>query len=242
MDYDLSSLLHDSFASFANQMFTAIPCVIAEIPENLTDLRIHVKPVVNRKYKDGTSEEMDTMYNVPVLMQGSSTSMVSFPLHIGDNVLCVFSQRSIESFKAGDGLPSTPRDFRKFSQLDAMAIPGLYPFAKSINNPAVRKWEHNTQDLVVSHNIGQALETEIRILNSGGVVINTDQDVITNCKNSVVNCQNSQVNADTGVVNIPSTTWNGDINHTGVFSNTGSLSSNGKVLDTHTHAGSPPPD
>ena len=254
-DVDLPSLLTQSFQAGLNNVCTALPCMVVEIPNNLTDLRVHVQPLVNRKKKDGTSEEMNVLYNVPVIMMGSSTSMVSFPLHVGDTVLCVFSQRAIDVFKAGMGLPQTPSDFRKFDIRDAMAITGLYPFAKSLNNPAVRKWSHNTQDMVVCHNIGQATETEIRILNAGGIVINTDQDAVVNCKESELNCQKSTVNCDNSVLNTTtaevnasslavsasSTTWTGDINHSGVFNNSGSVISTGKVLDTHVHGASPPP-
>src|SRR5690606_34924800 len=115
-------------------------------------------------------------------------------LFVGDTVLCVFSQVGMDLFKSGRGEYSPPPDFRKMDSRDAIAIPGLVPFSKSLNNPSVRTWGHSTSDCVVSHNIGSGREVEIRLKASGDLIINTNQDVTVNCDDATVNCTNSEVN------------------------------------------------
>lgn len=238
----LPGLMSDAFRSQMNNVYTAMPCIVVAIPDNLTDMRVDVQPSLNKKYKDGRIEEQPVIFNVPLQMPGSSTTLISFPVHMGDTVLCVFSSRGLDAFKAGNGYPSTPTDFRKFDKRDAMAIPGLFPFSRSVNNPAVRKWAHNTQDLVVSHNISSGTEVEIRLDTSGNLTINTDQDVTVNANNATVNAQSSvAVSAPSMDVNVANTSWNGNINHSGTLSNSGTIVSNGVTVSGHIHASSPPP-
>lgn len=243
----LGDLLNSSIKSQLNNIYTAMPCTVVEVPNNLEDLRIHVQPSLNIKYKDGTSEERPVIFNVPVMMCGSSTTLISFPLHIGDTGLCIFSQRGLDTFKSGNGYPSTPTDYRKFDKRDAIFLPGLFPFAKSSNNPDIRKWSHNTDDLVIAHNIASANEVEIRLGKDGTLKINTEKDVTVNAKNAVVNTlENISMQAQ-GDINISAggsiamtstngTTWTGDVNHTGVFK------SNDVGISTHKHNGGPSPD
>ena len=52
---------------------------------------------------------------------------------------------------------------------DAVAIVGVHPFSKSPNRNAARKLPHNTDDLVVAHNIGTDRECEVRLTKSGDI-------------------------------------------------------------------------
>ncbi|MNX82926.1 hypothetical protein D3C86_1146690 [compost metagenome] len=221
----LGDLLNSSFKSQLNSIYTAMPCIVVAV-DDMAAMRISVQPVLNVKYKDGTSEERPVIFNVPVMMPGTNNTLISFPISVGDTGMCMFSQRGLDTFKSGNGYPSTPTDFRKFDKRDAVFVPGLYPFGKSVNNPDIRKWPHNTNDLVISHNIASGTEVEVRLGKNGNLTINTDQKVT--------------VNAGTAEINADSTVWNGDIRHNGSFTNTGTLTSNGTVLDTHVHSGIQP--
>ena len=96
-----------------------------------------------------------------------------------------------------------------------------------MNNPRVRKWRHNTDDLCLAHNIGHANEVEIRLTSDGKIVFNTDGDVEWNINTMKIN----------GTMKI-----SGDIQHDGSFVNNGSITSNYVTLSTHKHsAGGNPP-
>lgn len=141
---------------------------------------VDVQPLVNERFSNGTFIEHDTILNVPVVMLGSSTSMVSIPLNPNDTVLCVFSQRELTGFKAGTGAPSTPNTYRLMDQTDAIAIPGLYTTRTSLNQPSKRSLPHDTSDVVISHNIGTGYETEIRLKTDGTIQASGDTTIVGN--------------------------------------------------------------
>ena len=226
---------------------TAIPCVVTNVVGDLQNQRVDVRPSVNTLYKDGTNEENEQILGVPVVFPSSSTSIISWPVNVGDTVYCVFSQRSMDNFKIGDGNPTTPTDSRKMSRRDAVAFPGLTPFGKSLNNPGVRKWPHNAHDMVISHNTGSGTEVEIRLTESGNVIFNTDFDVIVNSKTATVNVQEKiTLNGPQMDVNVNQTNWTGNIaltgnlTHIGNYTITGTATFNGIVFDTHKHLGVTP--
>lgn len=200
------------------QMNTAIPAIVIRVISDLQGSQIDVQPSINFKKYDGTTAERSTILNVPVIFPCSSTSAVTFPLNPGDPVLLIFSQRGLDSWKAGNGYPSTPTDYRMHSIQDCFAIPCPMPTSRSINNQNNRKWPHSTRDMVVAHNLGTGNEVELRLTESGNLKISTDMTV--------------EVHANEGIIDIPVTTWTGTIMHSG-----GSIISNGVILDAHVHSG-----
>ena len=215
-DYNINHLLDDAMSSTLKGMMICLPATIVSIPNNLDDMAVDVVPCVNELKPDGSSEEIDTIYRVPVQMPGSSTSLVNIPLNVGDNVILVFSQRSLDGWKTSNGYPTTPPTVRRWDTSDAIAIPCIFPFPRSVNNPRVRKWKHNTRDLCVAHNIGSASEAEVRITQSGNILFNTDGDVKWKVGGKM--------------------TIEGDVEHTGDFK------SNNVTISEHKHsAGGNPP-
>jgi len=193
-----------------NNINTSMPGIIVRVLNDLSGMSVDVQPTLNMKWQDGTVVERPPILNVPLQFPCSTTSAFTFPVNPGDCVLLIFSQRGMDSWKSGNGYQTTPTDYRKFDGRDAVAIPGIYPPGRSINDPVKRRWNHNTRDTVVAHNIGTGNEVEIRLKEDGRVLINTDAGL---------------------EVNAPETIWNGNIVHTGV------LSSNGVIVDSHTHTG-----
>ncbi|WOZ57491.1 baseplate spike protein [Pseudomonas phage vB_PseuGesM_254] len=230
---DLEEAVTSLFLNKQAKQLTALPCMITAVYDDLKSCRVDVQPVINVYYKDGTSQEREQIFGVPVVFPSSRTSMVSFPLFVGDTVLCVFASRNIDSFKSSNGQPTTPDDYRKMDAKDAIAIPGLTPFGRSLNNPGVRKWPHITQDLVVAHNIGTASEVELRLTQDGKLVINTELDVVINATTAEINVTDFKVNAS-------NTVWTGNITHVGNYTQTGTSTFNGIPFGTHKHGGVTP--
>ena len=227
LDYGFEHLIGDAMSDSLNRLSTCTMGVVVGIHKSLHDMSVDVEPTLKELQKDGTSISNPVIYRVPVQMPGSGTSLINIPLHIGDTVLLVFVNRSLDVWKTSNGFPSTTNNFRKFDSSDAVAIPGVFPFPKSVNNPRVRKWKHNTDDLCIAHNIGSASEVEIRLTGDGKILFNTDSDVEWKVNKMKI---------------IGDVEHNGSFTHNGVFSNTGSLSSNTVTLDTHKHSmgGNPP--
>ncbi len=245
----LQELLVASFQSQINNAYTALPCIVVAVRDSLNGQMVDIQPTINQKMKDGTTKERPVILGVPVSFQVSNSSGLTFPISVGDTGMAIFSMRSMEAWKGGNGRPATPLNYAKMDKSDAIFLPGIQPPGNAVNNPAKRTWPHSTDDTVLVHNIGSGNETEIRLLKAGGIVINTNQDVGVNCKNANVvaqenitlDCQVLDVTANSATMDINTTTWIGDINHTGTINNTGAITSNTVTLSTHTHASSPPP-
>lgn len=217
----------------------ACPGVVTSVSGDLSDLRVNVQPSINELYADGTTEEHLDILSVPVIMPGGANTLISFPIVAGDTVLLVFSQRSMDNFKIGNGQPTQPNDARKFQAEDAIAIPGLFTFSKSANRPGIRKYPHNPKtDLVIAHNIGSGTEVMLHFKNTGDLIVNTEQSVTVNCKTGIVNATESYtINTPTFNVNASTTNWTGNIIHQGNYTGTGQARFNGVLFDTHFHSG-----
>ena len=238
MNDAFEELARTGFLSQISTINTCLPCVVIGVAD-IANQRIDVQPVVNRKYKNDRVEQHPPILAVPLVFPSSSTSSVTFPVNVGDTVLCVFSQRGLDTFKNSnaDSRFVTPVDFRKFDKRDAIAIPGLFPFSESVNNSSNRTLPHNTSDMVVAHNLGTGNEVELRMRPDGSVLIKSPTEITVECNTAVVNVQSSTT------ITCPSTAWSGNLTYTGDIILNGALTQNGVyILDgvnmnTHRHGG-----
>ena len=232
-----------SFDYQTNNLYTAAPGIVVAVRNNLEELSVDVQPTINILNKDKTTKERPVVLNVPVQMPSSSVAALTFPINVGDPVLLVYSMRSLDVWKRSEGRPTVPNDNRKFDKRDCFAIPGVWPFGRSINKPSVRIWQHDTNDLVVVNNIGTGSENEVRLKANGDIIINTNQNVEVNCNNATViaqaditlNSANLDITADTATFAIGTTNWIGNITHSGNYTMTGTATFNGVPFNTHKH-------
>lgn len=245
IDVDIMDIIRTQFKIDMSEVYTAMPCKIVNVYQDNKQQKVDVLPSVDNLMKDGSGEPGMQILGVPIIFPGSSTTLISFPVNAGDTVMCIFSQRSMDNFKIGNGEPTTANDMRKFSDQDAVAIPGLFPFGKSLNNPAVRKYPHSSnKDLCIAHNIASGNEVNIVLAQSGNLTINTEQVVTVNCKTGVMNATESYtINTPTMNINAQTTNWKGNINQQGNYvqqgnyTMTGQARFNGVLFDTHFHSG-----
>lgn len=232
IDIDLTDIIRTQFQIDQSTMYTAIPCTIVNVVDSMQTQRVDVLPAVNDLRRDGTGEPGMQILGVPVILPGSQSTLISFPINVGDTVLCIFSQRSMDNFKIGNGQPTTANDYRKFSDQDAIAIPGLFPFAKSLNRTDVRKFTFSpNRDLSMAHNIGSGTENTIILKQSGDIEIKTGQNIKIECVNAEIAATSVNVTASNGNFAIGSSTWNGNMNITGTWT------FNGIPFNTHKHTG-----
>lgn len=233
---DLEETLRSSFMAQAASLYTCIPCIVLSTA-GLSEQRIDVQPIINKRYKNERVEEHPPILSVPVIFPASRTASLTFPIETGDTVLCVFSQRGLDTFKAGKGGFVTPTDFRKFDKRDAIAIPGLFPFASAANKQTNRALPHNTGDTVLAHNLGKGTEVEIRLKADGSVAIKSPASVTVECQTATINCSTSMA------VTAPNTVWSGNMTMTGNITLNGGLVQNGSYtldgvnMNNHIHGG-----
>ncbi|CDM50838.1 TPA: hypothetical protein RQ837_003932 [Pseudomonas aeruginosa] len=214
------------------QLKTCMPARVLRVASQ-EELRVDVQPVIDILRKDGDSQPIPTILNVPVLMLGGSKSLISYPVEAGDFVMLVFSQLDIDRFIEGTGTNAhekTPYTARRFHLQDAVAIPGLFPFGAEANSPATRTNPHNPQDLVVTHNKGTGNEVEVRLGKDGSLTLKSPLAVNVESPSVSVKTQTLKVEA-------ANTTWTGNITHSGNYVQTGESTFNGIQFSTHKHGG-----
>jgi len=199
----LQQLLNSSTEDGLNNLYTAIPCIIIAIRDNLNEMMVDVQPAINQRMKNGTVVPRPPILGVPVQFPVSKTAGFTFPLNVGDTGLAVFSMRNLDAWKAGNGYPTSPMNTAKFDKGDAIFIPGVQPTSIAVNNPNKRLWAHDTKDAVLVNNIGQPTEVEVRLKASGDLVINTNSKVEVNCNDAVLNASvSTEVNTPDCVFNV----------------------------------------
>ena len=127
------------------EIHTCLPGQIEQYDH--TKQKADVKPLIKKKYVDGSVVPMPVISNVPVVWPAGGGGSITFPLKQGDGVLLVFSERSLDTWlsKGGDAEPGSRH---KFDLSDAIAIPGLHPFTHTSNSD-------NNTDFLLKYKTGK---------------------------------------------------------------------------------------
>lgn len=125
-----SDILRNSVYAVLNNVHTALPGIVKSYDP--TTNKASIQPALNKNYASGPMP-MPLLENVPILFPGGTSFNVTFPVNIGDYVLLIFIERSIDLWLSVGG-QVTPNDPRKFDLSDAVAIPGLQPFTADFTN------------------------------------------------------------------------------------------------------------
>ena len=164
----LETIMTSWIESYMQDVYTCMPAIVLNV-RDIGEMRVDVQPVINHLFKDGTLLEYPPIGNVPLIFPSTRNSAITMPVAQGDTVMLMFSQKDMSNFKAGADRPHDPNTRRWMNLNDAVAIVGVHPFSKSPNRNAARKLPHNTDDLVVAHNIGTDRECEVRLTKSGDI-------------------------------------------------------------------------
>jgi phage baseplate assembly protein gpV len=235
--------------STKSEIYTAIPCIVVASDRDASDMIVTIQPTINKRKEDGTVAEYPIIQGVPVCFPVSDNAGMTFPINPGKTTgLAIFSMRSIEAWKSGNGKPAAPMNQAKLDKSDAIFIPGIMPQGNSVNNPAKHVYEHSTKDVAIFNNLGTSNEVEIRLKQDGSVIINAGNKLVeVNCGDATVNAVSSvNVNAPEMTVDVANTLWIGNIQvqgnivQTGNYTLTGAATFNGIPFDTHKHIGVTP--
>ncbi len=247
MENSLETILNSQIDFRLSDIYVTMVAEVTNVSK-LNECRIDVQPVVNKKYIDGEIMAYPEILSVPVQFPSSSTSALTFPINQGDNVLIVFSQKGLDVFKSGATSAHDPIDMRSFDKRDAIAIPCVNPFSKSINDPVKRTLLHSVDDMVMTHNIGLPTECEVRMKPTGKIELTSALQVevksplLTLTCPSVAITGNLSVAGTFGVLGVSTftgasvftgiSTFNGALVSTTTTTLTGSATYNGLNIST----------
>jgi len=136
---------------------------------------------------------MPVVPDVPVVWPRSGGAQMTMPVRRGDTVLLVFTDRSIDRWLAQGG-NVTPDDRRQHDLSDAVAVPGLVPFA---DFGGVEPSENN-DDVLVRYDGSQ-----VRLKPNGAVEVETANTVEVSTGHVTINAPvqiNGNVTVDGDVV------------------------------------------
>jgi hypothetical protein len=117
--------INAAIKQFQAELNTCLPARIENY--NHAAQSASVQPLLDRRLltSDGSEPEaLPIIPSVPVVWPRSGGASLTFPVRTGDTCLLVFSQRSLDRWKA-EGGQVTPDDGRKHALADAVAIMGV---------------------------------------------------------------------------------------------------------------------
>ena len=240
----IQDTINSAFDYKMDNIHTAIPCIVIAVRNEGSTQMVDIQPTINQKLPDGTVKERPPILGVPISFPISANGGMTYPITVGTTGMAQFSMRDMESWKAGNGRPSTPQTAGKMSASDAVFQPGIQPPGSAINNPSKHVLTHSTQDVVLFGNLGGA-EAEVRIKADGSIEINTSNHPVTiNCNVATVNASESiNLNSPQMTVDVTDTMWLGNINLQGAVTQTGDYTQMGIYtlagvnVNLHVHPG-----
>lgn len=127
---DLFEVIKEIVRWQLSELNTAIPGRVLRYDHERQEAE--VQPLIKRRLKDGRVLSRAPITGVPVVFPAAGGGIITFPVEVGDTVLLVFSQRSIDRWVNSDGGEVDPLDNRQHAISDAIALPGLYTFPNAL--------------------------------------------------------------------------------------------------------------
>ena len=119
----LERVIQTAIDTALKELHTCLPAEVVSVnsSEQLIDAQITIKRKLGEELVN-----LPLLKNVPIRYYKSSNFSITFPIEVGDIVLIIFAERSIDSWLVNGGMQN-PFDVRKHSLSDAFAFPMLYP-------------------------------------------------------------------------------------------------------------------
>ncbi|MCP4394940.1 MAG: hypothetical protein GY804_11840 [Alphaproteobacteria bacterium] len=162
MSTTLSDLVLQYIELEQAELFTAIPATVVDVSLLELNNTISVQPALNNS--DGTS--LPVLQDVPVIWPSGGGSLITFPLAVDDDVLIVFSMRSIVEFQLSEEGTVDPYDSRLHNISDGYCLVGVF---RDNNNPSP-----NPTDFEIKYK-----GSEITIKENGDVEVTTENATLT---------------------------------------------------------------
>lgn len=129
----LADVITRALESKSTELRVALPARVERYDASKQLIDAH--PLIKDEYFDWEDERhthsLPVVTNIPVVFPGAGGFRLTFPVQVGDTVLLVFSDRSLDRWLDSGG-DVDPVDNRQHSLADAIAIPGLRPFSNPV--------------------------------------------------------------------------------------------------------------
>lgn len=178
---NLESVIQRAIDFNLSQVNTCLPGIVTRYDH--AKQQADVQPALKKKYQTGEVVSLPVIPNVPVAHPRAGQSIVHMPIAVGDTVLLIFSQRSLDKWLSSGGQVD-PEDARKFHLSDAFAIPGGYAFS----NPVTI--EDNTSLWVVNQTSKFRLQPGGKFQlkgTDGEELVKIVKDLVQECENILTN-------------------------------------------------------
>lgn len=131
-DPSLPQTLKEAIRAQLLDVHTAMPGKVLEY--DVSTLKAKIQPLLKRKFvTEDKAGDLPIINKVPVWAPGGVNSIFHTPVAEGDTGLIIFCERSIDTWKSGEGGSVSPDDPKTHDLSDAIFFPGLYPFSKVIS-------------------------------------------------------------------------------------------------------------
>ncbi len=145
----------------ARNTYTAIPAIITDVSRLESHNQVSVQPAIQTILSNGTTFELPIIPEVPVQWPAGGGAVITFPIAVDDDVLLIFSMKSIAEWGASSGGTVEPFDQRMHNLSDAYVIPSIF---RDTNNPIP-----SPDDFVIKFN-----DSEITIQKDGTILLDRD--------------------------------------------------------------------
>lgn len=161
----LSDVIRHGIEEDRMDLHTACPATVVRV--DLAKGQIDAKPLV-RDIVQPTPDvrlavSVPIITNVPIVWPGANGMRITFPMQVGDFVLLIFAERSIDTWLSS-GNEVDPGDPRRHAMSDAIAIPGIRPFNKAWHGADAAKITIGSED-GASHTAAWADEVATALAN-----------------------------------------------------------------------------
>lgn len=139
----LDQVIRDALFAHTLGIKVCLPAKVAQVMSNQV---VNIQPTLQVRYIEQSSgTNLPILQNVPVSMPMGQGYSIKLPIAVGDTGYCIFSDRSLDAWLAGNGSVVDPQDARQHDISDAIFVPGLVPFSNQTND--------STTDLVITNGV-----------------------------------------------------------------------------------------
>ena len=173
------------------QEWNSIPAVITGYDRSTE--KATVRPLIKQVMRDRSTREYASITSVPVWTPRTAFAALKLPVQVGDKVLLVFSQRSLDETLFTDlsdlKIPDTidPKDNRLKSYNDCVALAGFNDFNSAIGT---------TDSVTLINNWKKGSENSVELKADGSVEVKNSSATITVDAQGKVTIQATEVSID----------------------------------------------
>lgn len=129
----LAEIIQDAIKAGILDINVCLPAKIEKYDP--TEQKANISPLLKKKYiSEDAATNLPVITNVPVQWPSANggEAFIHLPLKVGDLGFAIFSQRSLDTWLAGNGDSVSPEDPRHHDLSDAIFVPGGLPFKRAL--------------------------------------------------------------------------------------------------------------